>query len=72
MSARESGGISRLVRISVFLTLLGTVFMLIFLMFGFRPWTVGVGVFIGLPLTLVAMITYVVAVIRDLRRREVL
>lgn len=64
--------ISRLVRISVVLALFGLAFTGLFLWQGFQSWSVGLGVFIGLPLLLLAMFCYVLAVLRDLRQRDVL
>ncbi len=40
----------------------------VFLWADFSAWSVGVGVLMGIPLTLTAMVLYVIAVVRELRR----
>lgn len=62
----------RLVRIAVLFALVGLVCILIFLWRGFDAFSVGIGVFLGMPLMMIAIVMYLVAVIRDLRRRGTL
>lgn len=62
----------RLLLTAVLCTLTGLVCVLLFLWFGFLPWTVGVGVFLGFPLLLIGIVLYLAAVIGDLRRRRAL
>jgi hypothetical protein len=61
-----------LIRIAAILAVVGLVFMLFFFVLGFRPWTIGLGVFVGGPAVMLAIAMYVVAVVRDLRAKEVL
>lgn len=58
-----------LVRIAVLCTIVGLSCLYIFLWLGFSPWSVGIGIGAGVPLTTVAMALYLLAVIRELRRR---
>lgn len=62
----------RLIRIAAILALIGFACALLFLVFGFEAWSVGIGVFLGFPILLAAIGLYIVVVIRDLRRREAL
>ena len=62
----------RLVRLAVLLALAGLCCVLLFLLAGFAAWSVGLGVFLGFPLMLAAVVLYLAAVVRDLRRREAL
>jgi len=71
-SSRESVGISILVRIAVVCALIGLFSISLFLWFGFAAWSAGVGIFFGTPLLVVAMILYIIAVVRDLRQQGVL
>lgn len=64
--------IDMLVRTAILCTMAGMLLTLIFLIFGFRSWSVGVGVFLGMPVMILGMGLYVIAVIRDLRKRKVL
>jgi hypothetical protein len=64
--------INRLIRVAVVLGVFGLFFNLLFLITGFTGWTVGVGVFLGMPILLVAVILYIIAVIRDLKKHEVM
>lgn len=62
----------RLIRIAVVCALVGLACVLLFLWQGFAAWSVGIGVFLGAPLLLLAMVLYVAAVVLDLRRRGAL
>ena len=64
--------IDRLIRISVILTMTGMLLVLLFLIAGFEAWSVGLGVFLGMPVMLAGVIIYIYAVIRDLRESKVL
>ncbi len=68
----ESVRVNTLVRAAVLCALLGLLFVLVFLWSGFAPWSVGLGVFLGAPMLLIAMVLYTVAVLLDLRQRGVL
>jgi len=61
-----------LVRTAIVLTIVGLLCMLVFLIRGFDGASVGIGVFLGMPLTLAGIATYAVAVVRDLRQRGAL
>jgi hypothetical protein len=41
---------------------------LLFLWSGFTPWSLGVGIMLGFPFLLVAIMLYVIAVARNLRQ----
>jgi hypothetical protein len=64
--------INRLIRLSVILGCIGLFCILLFLLFGFQAWSVGVGMFLGFPVLLIAVILYIVAVVRDLRSHRVM
>jgi len=64
--------VDKLVRSSVIFTITGMLLVLIFLIAGFQSWSVGLGIFLGMPVMIAGVILYVVAVIRDLRERKVL
>lgn len=63
---------NRLLRIAVIVALVGLCLLALFLIFGFLPWTVGIGMFIGMPLIVLAMLLYAIAVVIDLRQRGAL
>ncbi len=69
---RESSSANTLVRTAVLCALIGLLCVSLFLWWGFNPWSVGFGVFLGAPLLLVAMGLYIVAVFRELRQRGIL
>ncbi len=71
-NSKESVGVDILVRIAVVCALIGLFFVLLFLWSGFAPWSVGLGVFLGVPLLVAAVVLYIIAVMRDLRQRGVL
>jgi hypothetical protein len=60
------------IRLATVLCLVGLGLTLSFMIFGFGPVTIGLGVFLGGPLLLAAMVLYLYAVVRDLRRRDIL
>ena len=68
----ESGKVEHGVRPAVVFALLGLLCIFIFLARGFNPWSLGIALFLGVPLLLVGLGLYVVAVVRDLRRHGVL
>ncbi len=67
-----AASVDRLLRTAVVLAIVGLICLLIFLLSGFAAWSVGIGIFLGVPLLLVALVLYVLVVIRDLRRRGAL
>ena len=71
MSPDERDPVLRLVRIAVILAVIGLFFMLVFMIAGFNPWSMGLGVFIGTPLVMLAIAFYLIAAVRDLKRRGV-
>lgn len=58
-----------LVRWAVILALGGLSCLSVFLWQEFSAWSVGVGIVVGLPLTVSAIALYGIAVVRELRRR---
>lgn len=68
----SSDGVRTRIRWAVLCTLAGLTCVFLFLVFGFEPWSVGIGVFLGFPLLLGGIGLYVAGVMRDLRRREAL
>jgi predicted PurR-regulated permease PerM len=64
--------VDRLLRTAVVLAIIGMSCLLVFLLSGFAAWSVGLGIFLGVPLLVVALVLYVMVVIRDLRRRGAL
>lgn len=64
--------VDKLVRTAILCTMAGMLLLLIFLIFGFQAWSVGLGVFLGMPVMLLGVGLYVIAVFRDLRHRKVL
>jgi len=71
-NSKESVGVNILVRIAVVCALIGLFCVWLFLWIGFAPWSVGLGVFLGTPLLVAAVVLYIIAVMRDLRQRGVL
>ena len=72
MTPEEAPGVNTLVRTAVACALIGLLSVLLFLWSGFAPWSVGMGVFFGAPLLVIAVMLYLIAVVRDLRQRGVL
>jgi len=64
--------VDKLVRTAILCTISGMLLVLIFLIFGFQAWSVGIGVFLGMPVMLTGVGLYIIAVFRDLRNRRVL
>lgn len=64
--------VDRLVRTAILCTMAGMLLVLIFLIFGFQSWSVGIGVFLGMPVMILGVVLYVIAVFRDLKSRRVL
>ncbi|MFA9561511.1 MAG: hypothetical protein ACERKU_04180 [Nitrospirota bacterium] len=67
-----SVGVTRLIGIAVDIALVGLVCVYLFLWHGMGAWSMGLGMFIGMPLLLIAILLYVVAVARDMKRRGAL
>ena len=62
----------RLINIAVDIAMVGLVCVYLFLWHGLGAWSMGLGMFIGMPLLLIAILLYGVAVARDLKRRGAL
>ncbi len=62
----------RLVRIAIIVALVGLLCVLFFLIRGFDAISVGLGIFLGMPLVLGGIVLYLIAVFRDLRQRGAL
>ena len=67
-----SVGVTRLIGIAVDIALVGLVCVYLFLWHGMGAWSMGLGMFIGMPLLLISILLYVVAVARDMKRRGAL
>ena len=67
----ETPQTSLIVRIAVICAVVGLLCALVFLWRGFTPWSM-VGVLLGYPLLIAALLLYLIAVARDLRRHGVL
>lgn len=67
-----SVGVTRLTSLAVNFALVGLVCVLLFLWHGMGAWSMGLGMFIGMPLLMIAILLYGVAVARDLKRRGAL
>ncbi len=71
-STKQNGkSIDYLVRTAVILVAVGLLLVFLFLVFGFRSWSVGLGIFLGGPVVMVGVIVYIISVIRDLRQHRV-
>lgn len=64
--------VDKLVRTAIVCAMAGMILVLVFLIFGFQAWSVGLGVFLGMPLMLLGVVLYIIAVFRDLKYRRVL
>jgi hypothetical protein len=62
----------RLINIAVDIAMVGLVCVYLFLWHGLGAWSMGLGMFIGMPLLLIAILLYVAAVARDMKRRGAL
>jgi hypothetical protein len=60
--------VRRQLAVAVNCTSLGLVCILLFLWNGFGAWSMGLGMFIGIPLVMVGVILYLCAVAFDLKR----
>lgn len=69
---RKLKSINNLIRTSVILGLIGLFCIFLFLLTGFTGWTVGVGVFLGFPILFIAVVLYITAVVKDLKKHEVI
>ena len=67
-----SVGVTRLISLAVNFAIVGLVYLLLFLWHGLGAWSMGLGMFVGMPLLLIALLFYVVAVARDMKRRGAL
>jgi hypothetical protein len=64
--------VNKLIRTAVIFGVIGLFFNLLFLLTGFTGWTVGVGVFLGMPILMIGIVLYIIAVLRDLKKHDVL
>ncbi len=67
-----SVGVTRLTSIAVNIALVGLVCVLLFLWHGMGAWSMGLGMFVGMPLLVIALLLYVIGVARDLKQRGAL
>ena len=67
-----SVGVTRLTSLAVNFALVGLVCVLLFLWHGMGAWSMGLGMFVGMPLIGIAVLLYLTAVSRDLKRRGAL
>ncbi|MFQ5931719.1 MAG: hypothetical protein ACE5MM_04890 [Nitrospiraceae bacterium] len=76
METRETqetrSDVSRLIRVAVLVCLIGLACNLVFLLFGFQAWTIGIGLMVGWPILFTAVVLYLIAVYRDLIKRRIL
>jgi uncharacterized membrane protein YgaE (UPF0421/DUF939 family) len=68
----EPPQINALIRAAVACALVGLLCVLLFLWRGFTPWSLTVGVMLGFPFLLIAILLYVIAVARDLQQHRLL
>ncbi|NOT58537.1 MAG: hypothetical protein HOP18_28410 [Deltaproteobacteria bacterium] len=61
-----------LLRPAIGCTLIGLLCVTFYLWQGFGVWSFGIGILVGIPMLVVGMGLYVVVVVRDLRRRDIL
>ena len=69
---RAGGWVDREITAASICALAGLVCLLLFLVKGFGAITMGLGMFVGLPLVLAGIVFYLVALVADLRRRGAL
>lgn len=69
---QEPLAIAPLLRLAVACAVIGLLCILLFLWRGFTVWSLGVGVFLGIPLLTLAFVLYIIAVVRDLRQQGIL
>jgi hypothetical protein len=69
---QESGPISNWLSLAVNCAGVGLCCILLFLWKGFGAWSMGLGMFVGMPLLLVAVLIYIFSVARDLKQRGAL
>lgn len=67
-----SVGVTRLIGSAVNIAIVGLICVLLFLWNGMGAWSMGLGMFVGMPLLIIALMLYVVAVARDMKRRGAL
>ena len=76
METRETqetrSDVSRLIRVAVLVCLIGLACNLVFLLFGFQAWTMGIGIMVGWPILFTAVVLYLIAVYRDLIKHRIL
>ena len=70
--SRQVSGISGILTLAVHCAVLGLGCVLLFLWQGFGAWSMGLGMFVGMPLLMLAVILYIISVARDLKHRGAL
>ncbi len=69
---RAGGWVDREITLSAVFILAGLACLLLFLVKGIGAFTMGLGMFVGIPLVLLGIVFYLIAVVDDLRRRGAL
>ena len=69
---QQSDPISSWLSFAVNCAIVGLCCILLFLWKGFGAWSMGLGMFVGMPLLLVAVLIYIFSVARDLKQRGAL
>lgn len=64
--------IDKLIRLAVIFGVIGLCCIFVFLLYGFKAWSVGIGIFLGMPILLTGIVLYVIAVVRDLKKHDVI
>ena len=66
-TTQRSPWVQRLIRIAVIFAIIGLACVSFFILIGFQPLSVGLGIMLGIPLLLLALLCYCIAVVLDLR-----
>lgn len=69
---QQEAPISGWLSLAVNCAVIGLSCILLFLWQGFGAWSMGLGMFVGMPLLLVAVVIYIFSVARDLKQRGAL
>ena len=69
---KASGWVDREITLAALCVLAGLACLLLFLVRGIGAFTMGLGMFVGIPLVVIGIVFYLVAVVADLRRRGAL
>lgn len=71
-SSEQSDNSQLLLRLAIGCTIVGLLCVTLYLWQGFGVWSFGIGILFGIPILVVGMGLYLLAVIRDLRRHGIL